>query len=106
MDSRRDELIHQLNEEGICSICQESVSVKSYIWSCNVCYQFFHLKCISYWALQKISDDRKVSDKAAWKCPWCQSFNFDIPHEYRVCLFLQSLFFFFLFLLVFLPETS
>jgi hypothetical protein len=80
MDSRRDELINQLFEKSICSICQESVSYTVEIWSCNICYQFFHLKCINQWALQKISKE------VTWNCPWCQSFSVDVPNEYRVCL--------------------
>ncbi|OXA46751.1 Protein shuttle craft [Folsomia candida] len=75
--NQRERLTDQLGRNAYdCMICVERVRRGWSIWSCMKCFNVFHLKCVSTWALSS-------KDEVGWRCPGCQSYYEDVPHEYR-----------------------
>ncbi len=50
------------------------------IWSCDICYQMFHLKCIRDWA-----DREESGEDKNWRCPGCQYSYSKIPKYTCFC---------------------
>ncbi|XP_050533933.1 protein shuttle craft-like [Daktulosphaira vitifoliae] len=65
--SQRDVLIDLLNSgQADCVVCYEQTANDEPIWSCQNCYQIFHLKCIMVWFLKSYNGTN-------WRCPACQN---------------------------------
>ncbi|GAA5880063.1 hypothetical protein JCM16303_001198 [Sporobolomyces ruberrimus] len=87
--------------ESDCSICYESISRSSKIYSCTTCYTPFHLKCISAWGTTSVTtssekarllasrDPRNLPDPSSlighWSCPNCATrfLPSEIPTKYK-----------------------
>ncbi|CAG7703751.1 unnamed protein product [Allacma fusca] len=74
--NQKSKLTTQLTRESLeCMICCAKIRRKHSIWSCQVCFNVFHLDCIKKWASSSVESD-------GWRCPGCQSQNAEIPHLY------------------------
>ncbi|KAJ1915226.1 FKBP12-associated protein [Mycoemilia scoparia] len=90
---------HQLKTSTYeCMVCCDIVYPRQAVWSCNVCWAIFHLKCIKTWARtsakvdnpsENNSDNGGGGDSVAngggqqqWRCPGCQNKRLVIPREY------------------------
>ena len=50
-DTQTGSMIEQLTEGMYeCTVCCETVRCDSPIWSCQECYNVFHMRCIKKWA--------------------------------------------------------
>ncbi|CAI5444930.1 unnamed protein product [Caenorhabditis angaria] len=77
----RETLIYQLeNNKYDCPICFHKIITKQGLWSCQVCYQMFHIStgCIIDWA--RSSRDKEDDNK--WRCPTCQNKTEVMPFNY------------------------
>ena len=61
-------------------ICCEKIGRNAAVWSCTVCYNIFHLKCIRSWAVKNTS---LPENSGIWRCPACNFATTIIPDEYR-----------------------
>lgn len=85
--------IEQVFQSGAssCLICISKIRKEDQIWSCCMCYGFFHLNCIQRWSKDTIIQQKHASDeqivkksKFCWCCPKCR-FEYDaeeIPTKY------------------------
>jgi hypothetical protein len=42
------------DDDDVCLVCLEQVATVDAIWSCQSCYEIYHLQCIQKWSLQAI----------------------------------------------------
>ncbi|XP_071551737.1 protein shuttle craft [Panulirus ornatus] len=76
-ESQRDRLTEQLMKGTYeCMVCCDPIKQQHAIWSCESCYNCFHLGCIKKWAKSSTGD-------AGWRCPACQGSTPKVPNAYR-----------------------
>ncbi|XP_046391023.1 NF-X1-type zinc finger protein NFXL1-like [Ischnura elegans] len=63
-----------------CLICISSVGKNDAIWSCGLCFCFFHLNCLQRWAQESIAHQKRALEEQPlnttpdfnWSCPKCR----------------------------------
>eukprot|EP00002_Diphylleia_rotans_P007576 TRINITY_DN1720_c0_g1_i1.p1 TRINITY_DN1720_c0_g1~~TRINITY_DN1720_c0_g1_i1.p1 ORF type:complete len:1501 (+),score=227.76 TRINITY_DN1720_c0_g1_i1:207-4709(+) len=61
-----------------CLVCLEQVGVADPMWSCDQCYEIFHLSCIQPWSINRSSQNppsnrqRSSHPHSSWECPKCR----------------------------------
>ncbi|XP_071446670.1 NF-X1-type zinc finger protein NFXL1 [Hetaerina americana] len=63
-----------------CLICISNVGKNDAIWSCGLCFCFFHLNCLQRWAQESIAHQKKALEEQPlnttpdfnWSCPKCR----------------------------------
>ncbi|XP_055333242.1 transcriptional repressor NF-X1-like [Paramacrobiotus metropolitanus] len=77
--NQRERLIDDLTKERLeCQFCYDRVWAKQQTWSCDNCFNVFHLKCVRGWA----NSCKRESDDDTWRCMICQSVFQDEPKTY------------------------
>lgn len=73
------------NGEYTCLICTGEIDSHSKIWNCGVCWRVYDLDCIRDWSARGMRDkNNRVDGKSAWKCPSCNTPQFE-PVERYTC---------------------
>lgn len=70
-ESLKDRLWRNLYD---CMICFDKIAHRDRIWSCEVCWAVFHIKCVKQWASSSVT--------GSWRCPGCQANSTSIPSRY------------------------
>ncbi|KAI6649279.1 Transcriptional repressor NF-X1 [Oopsacas minuta] len=65
-----------------CVVCCEIVEHKQSVWSCQECYQLFHLSCVVKWATAPNSLADCDHPENGWKCPTCRHTHLQVPDKY------------------------
>ena len=65
-------------EDYDCMVCWDVVRRRQKTWSCDRCWNVFHLDCITSWASRSSSE----SLSAHWRCPTCQLERSSVPTQY------------------------
>ncbi|KAJ3023186.1 Transcriptional repressor NF-X1 [Thoreauomyces humboldtii] len=85
-------LINELSSsEYECMICYDTVKHRDKVWSCQVCYAVFHLRCVEKWGHSSAprppppanGEAWPATSNTGWRCPGCQNVEAHVPHEYR-----------------------
>ncbi|XP_033639927.1 transcriptional repressor NF-X1-like [Asterias rubens] len=80
-DTQTGSMIEQLTEGTYeCTVCCETVRCDSPIWSCQECYNVFHMRCIKKWAK---SPAAAAEGTDGWQCPMCRNISLPIPYTYK-----------------------
>lgn len=75
--SQRERLEEMLNRRLLeCLVCCEKMKEADRVWSCSLCFNILHLRCLKAWA-----NSSKIEN--GWRCPACQNVYNEVPKQYR-----------------------